>query len=887
MRSSLLTLIFVLMAIVGFAQPRWYNSYSQIESTEEIRSTVIALENAQSILIAAGNLAMLDINGENLWQKKPVGTSRFYDGLQMDDGTVVVVGYSKVGGPDGNLNALTLTAMNSAGDVQWTTSLSAEARHLSGLCVSVESNANLLVGGYLSDQGDGSGNLQGLLARFSNEGELMSSVALPEGMAVQDIALDGAGGGIAVGCLGQGSAGDLTGGVFSYFGFDADFNPTWWHSIDGMDGCASGVENFGTNFAIGGTIEQNLIMLEVDGSGAILDNGIMDAVDDVYMHSMGLTTDGDMLIGLDILRNTNGGGTQFLQPLGVLMSEFSSWDMAIQFDNGFENDRFISGIAGMVDGSILVGCQEVGGKGAYKLFPGEPLPSCAFGQPQVTLIDDPISLISNTPVPEISPLILSNEITPILSNMSSVKTEHCGGTYCETEVEISSPNPVQCANSQFDFVSSLEGDISYQWGFEGESVGTADTLALDINEWGFFEITLSILDENFCASDDVFSITALPTPDPILTVADSVVLCQGETVVLGLTEEFSFHTWNNLSNQPLITVGFEGEYYVTVIGENGCVSTSDTTTVYVGEYPEPTVELTGETPFCANQSVTMSTQLFASYEWILGQDIQSFETFMPGPYSVTVTSALGCIGISDTLWLDTLAVPTPAVLVDGPLSWCMSDALSLGLGANGTYDNVLWSNFVNDSSISVTNAGSFSYTATSFDGCSAFSDTVIVTTWVNPEITVENILETAGSQCNGLIDISVVTESPSFDLAWTGFPDETELTLSDLCYGNYTVTIVDEYGCSATETFFVDTYIGLEELQSEVITGFPNPVQNELNFTPENSFLEYRVIDNQGVLVKTKKFSNNIIDCSGLTPGVYNVQLFDGNNWTQSRFVKL
>jgi hypothetical protein len=576
-----------------------------------------------------------------------------------------------------------------------------------------------------------------------------------------------------------------------------------------------------------------------------------------------------------------------MQPLVVLMSNMSGFDVSYDLVDGSENNRLIIGTDGMIDGSMLVGAREGNSMGLYKIFPLEPLPGCALGQAILTVDDSQLSSMDVIPLVSSTTMILEPESDPSFNSFSSDVTVNCGGEYCDLEIQILSPTPTQCSGSVFEFSTSAENLTDYSWSFDGIEVGTSDTLAIEVTEWGFFEVQLDAVDANYCQGSDVVNITSLISPTPILNETDSVALCDGETIQFFTLEEYDFYQWNTLSIQSTVTIGIAGEYYVTVTGENGCQATSETTEVFVGDYPTPTVELDGENPFCADDTVTLSTQEYDEYEWTFGQDVQSFETSMPGPYYVIATSDLGCIGYSDTLWLDTLAVPTPFIMADGPLTWCASDAETVGLGASGIYDNVIWSNNVNDSSITASNSGTYSYQATSLEGCSAFSDTIDVVVWADPIIITDNITMTAGDACDGSIDLSIEVETIDYNVVWTDLAAETGLSLSDLCYGNYEITVTDENGCSSSENLFVDTTIGIDEIHVLEVLGYPNPVLDVVVFRSENDFEDFMIIDNKGELVLGLEMISNSIDCLSLAQGVYHVQLFDGSSWFQTRIVKL
>ena len=887
MKSVILALTFLIVALACFAQPRWYNTYDSMQSSDDIRSTVIALDGAESFLVTGGNIGRVDINGDWVWQKKIAGSGRIYDGLQLEDGTIVLTGYAGVNGDNGNVNALLVYAMSPDGVELWSSGYSILDKYISGLCVAVESDSTLLIGGYIADDAPGTANLQGMITRMNHQGDLISSVFIEEAMAIQDIECLVEGGGIGVGCLGQSQASDLSSGEYSYFGFGADLQTTWWKRVLGIEGSAIAIAPFGDGFAIAVTIDNDLVMLEIDVDGAIDENSVISSEDPLFAIELAPTVTGKFLLAAEKVHESTTGGVNFIQPLAISMTNMSEFDVSYDLSDGSEDNRLTIGIDGMIDGSMLVGAREGNSMGLYKIFLLEPLPGCSLGQAILTVDDSPLSPLdvitlanSITMTPEI-------ESVPSFNSFSSDLTVNCGGEYCDLEIQILSPAPTQCSGSVFEFSTSAENLTEYSWSFDGMEVETADTLAIEVNDWGFFEVQLDALDVNYCQGSDVVSITSLISPTPILNETDSVALCVGETIQLFTLEEYDFYQWSTASIQQTVTIGIAGEYYVTVTGENGCQATSETTEVFVGDYPTPTVELDGENPFCADAIVTLSTQEFNEYEWTFGQDAQSFETSMPGPYYVIATSDLGCIGYSDTLWLDTLAVPTPFIMADGPLTWCASDGETVGLGANDIYDNIIWSNNVNDSSITVSNSGTYSYQATSFEGCSAFSDTIDVVVWVDPIITIDNITMTAGDACDGSFDLSVEVETVEYNVVWTDLAAETGLFLSDLCYGNYEITVTDENGCSSSENLFVDTSIGIDEIQVLEVLGHPNPVLDVVVFRSENDFEDFVMIDSQGALVRGLEMISNSIDCLSLAQGVYHVQLFDGSTWFQTRIVKL
>ena len=71
----------------------------------------------------------------------------------------------------------------------------------------------------------------------------------------------------------------------------------------------------------------------------------------------------------------------------------------------------------------------------------------------------------------------------------------------------------------------------------------------------------------------------------------------------------------------------------------------------------------------------------------------------------------------------------------------------------------------------------------------------------------------------------------------------------------------------------------------------PNPTNNSLNITSKSrAFKQIRIIDKTGVIKKqfsyTSGMLNATINVSDLSADLYNIQVFDGTNWTAAKFIK-
>ena len=154
-----------------------------------------------------------------------------------------------------------------------------------------------------------------------------------------------------------------------------------------------------------------------------------------------------------------------------------------------------------------------------------------------------------------------------------------------------------------------------------------------------------------------------------------------------------------------------------------------------------------------------------------------------GNYPITFTSAKGCDSIV-TLHLTILPLPTPGIF--GSTVICQGEATTLTASGGTSY---VWSDASTDNSITVSQSGIYTVTATNAQGCSAPAS---VTVTVNP---LPNVAISGGSSfCQG--DSLTLTASGASTYTWSNVSSIATTTVSSA--GTYTVTGTDANGCSNT-----------------------------------------------------------------------------------------
>jgi hypothetical protein len=97
--------------------------------------------------------------------------------------------------------------------------------------------------------------------------------------------------------------------------------------------------------------------------------------------------------------------------------------------------------------------------------------------------------------------------------------------------------------------------------------------------------------------------------------------------------------------------------------------------------------------------------------------------------------------------------------------------------------------------------------------------------------------------------------------------------------GSYTVSITNEFGCSATSSAF--SVVGIEESASTPFFLYPNPAQNHLTIAVNTKLIgsQFRITDATGKIVSTGKINTttNQISIENLAAGVYHVSIYNAN----------
>lgn len=185
-------------------------------------------------------------------------------------------------------------------------------------------------------------------------------------------------------------------------------------------------------------------------------------------------------------------------------------------------------------------------------------------------------------------------------------------------------------------------------------------------------------------------------------------------------------------------------------------------------------------------------------------------------------------------------------------------------------------------------AGDYTVTTTDGNGCSVTDDVTL--NEPDPISVSESITdETLGN--DGVIDITVTGGTMGYSYDWTGpnsFNSSSE-DISGLESGTYSLTITDTNGCTSTYSYFVDSQLGISDIDNLEFTVYPNPVTDQVNITSEKLMEKYKLVDATGKIIESGIINKKSItlNTAYLNSGIYYIKIQMDGTFATSKINKL
>lgn len=299
----------------------------------------------------------------------------------------------------------------------------------------------------------------------------------------------------------------------------------------------------------------------------------------------------------------------------------------------------------------------------------------------------------------------------------------------------------------------------------------------------------------------VGTIPVLATSGQYTQVVDTLYFCQGDSIKLEVNA-CRAPLWSTGDTTNYIWVTQPGIYYTSIANPPLCFAFS--ALIYV-QYINSVATITPSGPlsFCPGDSVVLSATPGVSYLWSNGATTQNITVYSAGSYQCSVSFGGNCVASTNTVITNLLSGLTLSVAASGPITFCQGSNVTL----TASSPSVLWSTGAITQSITVNSSGTYTVIPTLAGFCPNPTSTVVVVNPIPSVTIVGNATICQGSSS------SLSTSTPFNSYSWSG--GQSTSSISATTAGVYSVTVSDNNGCTATNTFILNVNLS----PSPVIAG--------------------------------------------------------------------
>ncbi|HVY73771.1 MAG TPA: gliding motility-associated C-terminal domain-containing protein [Puia sp.] len=333
------------------------------------------------------------------------------------------------------------------------------------------------------------------------------------------------------------------------------------------------------------------------------------------------------------------------------------------------------------------------------------------------------------------------------------------------------------------------GYNSYSW----QDGSAADSFLVQTP--GKYYVTVT----NTCGVPSSDTAIVQEAPGLNFSIGPDLSVCINASVILQAPSGYLNYQWkdqngNTINETPdiYLTPPSSTTYSIAAQTSLGC-AVKDTVAITVN-IPLP-ISLGRDTSFCTGDSVLLQAgNGFLNYAWSNGSSNASIYATTAGAYFVKAQSPNGCYS-SDTMQvLHVYALPEVAL---NPKVWlCEGEPRQLDAGSG--YARYVWQDGSGSSTFSIDTTGTYWVEVTDRNGCTG-SDTITINQII-PSPT--NFLSADTLICDGYP--AKIQARPGFtSYLWSSGDAKDYMTTRKA--GNYSLTVTDDHGCSATAYIAVST----------------------------------------------------------------------------------
>ncbi len=342
------------------------------------------------------------------------------------------------------------------------------------------------------------------------------------------------------------------------------------------------------------------------------------------------------------------------------------------------------------------------------------------------------------------------------------------------------------------------GTVTYTWSGGLPSGATVNNLPS-----GTYDVTAT--DANGCTATASYTVNQTnPVSFGTPVIVDMLCGASGSIVVTvnGATAPVTY-TWSGgVSTNDTAIISVAGTYLVTATDANGCTATASYTVNQTGGISFGTPVITDAA--CGNNGTIVVTVIGGTapidYNWSGGlPNNDTVSVSVAGTYDVTATDANGCTATASYTVNQSAGISfgTPQIT---NITCSTGGRIIVSVNGATAPINFNWSGGLpNNDTVAVAVAGTYTVTATDANGCTATASYVVnqISSLVIDSSNISPV------SCGGVGSITIYVSGGSGTLTYTWSSGTGNSTLNVTTPGTYSVTVVDQSGCSTTGSYVV------------------------------------------------------------------------------------
>ncbi len=313
-------------------------------------------------------------------------------------------------------------------------------------------------------------------------------------------------------------------------------------------------------------------------------------------------------------------------------------------------------------------------------------------------------------------------------------------------------------------------------------------------------------------------------------------------------------------------------YAVTVTGNNGC--TASAFIVITQDISIPNAEITNNTGTsvltCSVLNISLTATGGVSYLWDNNSANENRTVNAPGTYAVTVTGNNGCTASAFIVITQDISIPNAEITNNTGTSVLTCSVLNISLTATGGV-SYLWDNNSANENRTVNAPGTYAFTVTVNNGCTASAFIVITQDISIPNAEITNNTGTSVLTCS-VLNISL-TATGGVSYLWDDNSANENRTVN--APGTYAVTVTGNNGCTASAFIVITQDISIPNAEITNNTGTSVLTCSVLNISLTATGGVSYLWDNNSAN------ENRTVNA----PGTYAVTVTGNNGCTASAFI--